>query len=180
MMILRLITLCIIGLMLLCPVFAKAPEKAKIAFVSREGSNWGIDMMNPDGSDRVNLIQLTGSINQLDWSPSGKQILFGTRNNNGLHDIFIMEADGTNAQPLFKAQNYKREPAWSPDGKQIAYMAYSKILGAWNIHIATTDAQSVEPIILVDRLGGDPCLVTRWHKDSLCNGCRPKKGNLYL
>ena len=157
MKVLRLITLCIISLMLLlCPAFAKAPEKAKIAFVSREGSRWGIDMMNPDGSDRVNLIQLTRSINQLAWSPDGKQILFGTRNKNGLHDIFIIEADGTNAQPLFKAQNYKREPAWSPDGKQIAYMAYSKILGAWNIHIATTDTQSIEPIIPVDRLGGDP------------------------
>ena len=156
MKILRLITLCIIGLMLLCPAFAQAPEKAKIAFVSREGNSRGIDMMNPDGSDRVNLIQLTGGINQLAWSPSGEQILFGARNNRGLHDIFIMEADGTNAQPLFKAQNYKREPAWSPDGKQIAYMAYSKILSAWNIHIATIDEQSVEPIIPVDRMGGDP------------------------
>ncbi len=156
MKILRLIILCIIVMMLLCPAFAKSPEKAKIALVSREGGSWGIDMINPDGSDRVNLIQFTGSINQLAWSPDGKQILFGTRNNNGLHDIFIVEADGTNAQPLFKAQNYKREPAWSPDGKQIAYMAYSKILGAWHIHIATTDEQSVEPIIPVDRLGGDP------------------------
>ncbi len=156
MKILRLIILCIIALMLLCPAFAKSPEKAKIAFVSREGGSWGIDMINPDGSDRVNIIQFTGSINQLTWSPSGEQILFGARNNNGLHDIFIMEADGTNDQPLFKAQNYKREPAWAPDGKQIAYMAYSKILSAWHIHIATTDEQSVEPIIPVDRLGGDP------------------------
>ena len=156
MKILRLIILCIIVLMLLCPAFAKSPEKAKIAFVSREGGSWGIDMINPDGSDRVNLIQFTGSINQLAWAPDGKQILFGTRNNNRLHDIFIVEADGTNAQPLFKTQNYKREPTWAPDGKQIAYMAYSKILDAWHIHIATTDEQSVEPIIPVDRLGGDP------------------------
>ena len=65
MKILRLITSCIIGLMLLCPAFAQVPEKAKIAFVSREGNSRGIDMMNPDGSDRVNLIQLTGGINQL-------------------------------------------------------------------------------------------------------------------
>ncbi|MDE0313550.1 MAG: hypothetical protein OXM61_01495 [Candidatus Poribacteria bacterium] len=156
MKILRPIALCIIGLMLLCPAFAKVPTKAKIAFVSEKDNSWGIDMMNPDGSDRVNLIQHQGGVNQLAWSPDGKQILFGTRNDKGTHDIFIMDADGANAKPLFKAQNYKREPAWSPDGKQIAYMAYSKISGAWHIHIASTDEQSVEPTIPVGRLGGAP------------------------
>ncbi len=127
--------------MLLCPVMAKAPATAKIAFVSKIDNTWGIDMMNPDGGNRVNLIRKT--VNQLAWSPLGEQILFGARNNNGLHDIYVMDADGTNMKPVFDTGNYKREPSWSPDGKQIAYMAYSKISQSWNIHIATTDGQSV-------------------------------------
>ena len=153
MKLIRLIILCSIGLTLLCPVFANTPVKAKIAFVS---NNMSIEIMNPDGSARENLIRDTHGINQLAWSPSGEHILFGSRNAEGNHDIFIVNADGTNKKPLLATQNYKRQPTWAPDGKQIAYMAYSKIWQSWSIQVATTDGKSITPIIRVHMHGGEP------------------------
>lgn len=151
----RLVILCSIGLMLLCPVFAVAPKQAKIAFVSNI-DGWGIDIMNTDGNIRKNIIKHTGGINQLAWSPSGEQILFGARNTDGNHDIFIVNADGTGKKKLFETLTYKRQPTWSPDGDKIAYMAYSKIWESWSIFVATTDGNFSSPLIRVDRRGGDP------------------------
>ncbi|MCY4403968.1 MAG: hypothetical protein OXD54_15500 [Candidatus Poribacteria bacterium] len=153
MKLIRLILFCSIGLILLCPVFANAPVKAKIAFVS---NGTRIEIMNPDGSARENLIRDTRGINQLAWSRSGERILFGSRNSEGIHDIFIINADGTNKRPFFTTQNYKRQPTWAPDGKQIAYMAYSRIWQSWSIHVATTDEKLITPVIPVHMHGGEP------------------------
>ena len=151
----RFVILCSIALMLLCPVFAVALKRAKIAFVSNV-DGWGIDIMNPDGSMRKKLIKHSGGLNQLAWSPSGEQILFGARNTDGKHDIYIVNSDGTEHRQLFQTLNYKREPAWSPDGEKIAYMAYSKIWESWSIFVATTDGNFVSPLIRIDQRGGDP------------------------
>lgn len=49
----------IIFLMLMCetvcPLFAKAPTTPKILFTSRRDGNLEVYMMNPDGSEQVNL-----------------------------------------------------------------------------------------------------------------------------
>lgn len=155
MKVIRLFILCSIGLMLLNPVFAVAPEKAKIAFVTNK-NGWGIDIMNPDGRERKKLITHASSINQLAWSPSGEHILFGARNSEGNHDIYIVNADGSDMMKLFDTPNYKRQPAWSPDGDKIAYMAYSKIWESWSIYVATIDGKLIAPVIRVGRHGGDP------------------------
>ena len=40
-----------------CQVFAEAPTMPKILFTSRRDGNYEIYMMNPDGSEQVNLTQ---------------------------------------------------------------------------------------------------------------------------
>ena len=159
MRILRFSLLYIFSVLLSFSAFAQAPTTAKIAFVSGGRNPSGvfessIYMMNPDGSDLVNLISSRQGINQIAWEPTGERILFGFDHGDD-HDIYIMNADGTDARRMFIEQRYRREPAWSPDGKRIAYTAWAQGIG-WSIHIASTDGQLGTPIVEVGRGGGQP------------------------
>ena len=162
MKILRSFLLWCLSILLLCPsIFAQAPTTAKIAFVSWGNNPSGvyqsnIYMMNPDGSDLVNLISRSrgGGINHIAWEPSGQRILFCS-DHKGKHDIHVMNADGTDAQPLFIEPRYRVEPTWSPDGKWIVYVASAKPIGR-SIHIAPTNGQPGQPIVQVGTHGGQP------------------------
>ncbi len=101
-------------------VWAKAPETAKITFMSKRDGNAEIYIMNPDGSEQVNLTQHRAADYTPAWSPNGKQILFSS-DRDGIFDLYLMDADGTNVRKVFASSKYRWEPAWSPDGKRIAY-----------------------------------------------------------
>lgn len=152
---------CLSALLLCPPIFAQAPTTAKIAFVSRGINPSGIYqsniyMMNPDGSDLVNLINRPrgSGINHIAWEPSGQRILFCS-DHKGKHDIHVMNADGTDAKPMFTEPRYRVEPTWSPDGKWIAYVASAKPMGR-SIYMAPTNGGSGEPIVQVGTHGGQP------------------------
>ena len=101
-------------------VWAKAPETAKIVFMSKRDGNPEIYIMNPDGSEQVNLTQHPAADYQPAWSPNGKQILFSS-DRDGIFDLYLMDADGANVRKVFANSKYRWEAAWSPDGKRIAY-----------------------------------------------------------
>ena len=64
--------------MIVCPVFAKAPATAKIAFTSSGDGNRDIYLMNPDGTEWVNLTNHPASDISPAWSPTGEQIIFSS------------------------------------------------------------------------------------------------------
>ena len=101
-------------------VWAKTPETAKIAFMSKRDGNPEIYIMNPDGSEQVNLTQHPAADYHPAWSPNGKHILFSS-DRDGIFDLYLMDADGTNVRKVFPSSKYRWEPTWSPDGKRIAY-----------------------------------------------------------
>ncbi|MCY3549496.1 MAG: hypothetical protein OXH39_03470 [Candidatus Poribacteria bacterium] len=101
-------------------VWAEAPTTAKVAFMSKRDGNPEIYIMNPDGSDQVNLTQHPAADYHPAWSPNGKQILFSS-DRDGIFDLYLMDADGTNVRKVFASSKYRWEPAWAPDGKRIAY-----------------------------------------------------------
>ena len=160
MKIFRFFLLWCLSILLLCPsILAQAPTTAKIAFVSWDNHpsavhRFGIYMVNPDGSDLINLISRHRGINHIAWEPSGQRILYCS-DHNGKHDIHVMNADGTDAKPMFIEPRYRVEPTWSPDGKRIAYIASAPLVGR-SIHIASTDGQPGKPIVQVGRHGGQP------------------------
>ncbi|MCG9130889.1 PD40 domain-containing protein [Candidatus Poribacteria bacterium] len=108
----------------MCQVFAEAPTTPKILFTSTRDGNQEIYMMNPDGSEQMNLTQHPATDFGAVWSPTGEQILFvSDRRGTHVHDLYLMDPDGSNIRRVFKRKITadKRSPTWSPDGKRFAY-----------------------------------------------------------
>ena len=110
-----------------CPLFAQAPTTPKILFTSLRDGNSEVYIMNPDGSEQVNLTQHPAIDQQAIWSPTGEQILFVSNRSDfrprGTRDLYLMDPDGSNVRRVFKRkiEAWRTAPTWSPDGKQIAY-----------------------------------------------------------
>ena len=123
-----LLIFCMILLMLMCGgvfrVFANAPTTPKILFTSSRDGNREIYMMNPDGSEQVNLTQHRAEDMSAVWSPTGDKILFvSNRQGTRVRDLYVMNPDGSNVRRVFKkkAKGQRSNPAWSTDSKQFAY-----------------------------------------------------------
>lgn len=139
-------------------VYAQAPETEKIVFVSKRDGNAEIYIMNPDGSEQVNLTQHPAEDYNPAWSPNGKQIVFSSDRTDDVFDLYLMNPDGKNVQKVFKDNEYRRYPAWSPDGKHIAYAQADKrkAIRAWGarfaptadhtLYIATPNGTSIEKL----------------------------------
>jgi|GEM_PF-795108 len=115
----------------------------KIAFVSGDPSNIynkDIWVMNPDGSNAVNLTPNTPQSVEVSpaWSPDGAQIAFsrsatGDAAGGG---IYVMNADGSNQTRVPIAGN-AHPVVWSPDGTKFAYAAERD--GAMHICVSNID-----------------------------------------
>ena len=137
-------TIWLLNLMLfclvVCHVWAEAPKTAKIAFASTRNGTRDIYLMNPDGSQSVNLTRDFADDLDPVWSPTGKKILF-VSDRNGMRDLYLMNPDGENVRQMFKKLAHREDPTWSPDGKRIAYVR-GKV-----IYIATLGKQTETPIV---------------------------------
>ena len=142
------------------PTWAKAPSTAKIVFTSNRDGNSEIYVMNPDGSQQVNLTEHPAADFDPVWSPTGEQILFNS-NRDGEWDLYFMDADGKNVRKVFAKSADRRQPTWSPDGKQIAYLQTDE----WAIYTATIDGKTVEKIADTGEDGGSPA----WSPDGTGN-----------
>ena len=115
-------------LLLMCAgvfhVSAKAPTAPKILFTSTRDGNRDVYIMNPDGSEQVNLTQHPADDQQAVWSPTGEKILFvSDRQGARVRDLYMMNPDGSDVQRVFKRKIdvWRTTPSWSPDSKQFAY-----------------------------------------------------------
>ena len=139
----------IISVMLLCAdislLLAKAPTIPKILFTSARDGNREVYIMNPDGSEQVNLTQHPATDLQAIWSPTGEQILF-VSNREGVRDLYLMDPDGSNVRRVLKKKGKinKKRPTWSPDGKHIAYYLMDWKGPSSGIYILTLGEQEEE------------------------------------
>ena len=107
-----------------CQVFADL----RIAFYSdREGREIAVGqrerevfVMNPDGSNPVNLTKQIGVDTLPSVSLDKTKYLFSS-NRTGDYEIFLMNVDGSNRVNLTNAPESDYSPRWSPDGRQILW-----------------------------------------------------------
>ena len=137
---LRLLSCVLIG-MCAFPILAKAPKTAKIVFAANRTGNREIYLMNPDGSEQVNITRNKADDVSPAWSPTGESIAFSS-NRDGIRDLYLMDADGRNVRRMFGKPAQRASPAWSPDGKQIAYRRYEQ--GKRFIYIGTIESEKEE------------------------------------
>ena len=131
------------------PLFAKAPTTPKILFTSApELDNYEVYVMNPDGTEQVNLTQHSANDLQAVWSPTGEKILF-VSDRGGVRDLYMMNPDGSNVRRVFKrkAETWRTSPTWSPDAKQFAYRHINWNNDRFGIYIATLGEQDVEKLV---------------------------------
>ncbi len=88
----KLVVLVIVNLLVLnvniFPIFAQAPTTPKILFTSARDGNRDVYIMNPDGSEQVNLTQHRADDQQAVWSPTGEKILFVSDRGGGERPLF--------------------------------------------------------------------------------------------
>jgi len=107
---------------------AWSPDGRKIAFsgLPRAGSTLDtIQLMNPDGSDVVDL----GAPGECaTWSPDTTKLMYCSHPGDGNWAVWVMDADGRNRRQLTHpslippAGGHGDYPgAWSPDGEQVVY-----------------------------------------------------------
>ena len=130
-----------------CQVFAKAPTTPKILFMSTRDGNREVYMMNPDGTEQVNLTQHPAIDQTAVWSPTGEQILF-VSDRGGVRDLYLMDPDGTNVRRVFKKKirAWRKNATWSPDGKQFAYIYEDWNRLEFGMYLGTFGEEDVEPL----------------------------------
>jgi Tol biopolymer transport system component len=96
-----------------------------------------------DGSDPHRLTPYSLRVDDADWSPDGKRIVFEAYphgHDNAYGDIYVIDATG--GQPTNLTQNPVGEagsldPVWSPDGKKILFLDIRKVNGVGRYGLAT-------------------------------------------
>ena len=146
---------CLLGVSVLClkvcVVFAKAPDTPKTVFAKTSGveKTRDIYLMNPDGSEKVNLTKHRADDISPVWSPTGEHILFTSDREQKAWqtwDLYLMEPDGSNVRKVFDKWQIRTSPTWSPDGKRIAY-SYGAI-GNNFLYIGTIDGKEEERVAI--------------------------------
>ncbi|MDP3047367.1 MAG: DPP IV N-terminal domain-containing protein, partial [Chloroflexota bacterium] len=97
----------------------------RIALSARRAGRAQVWVLNPDGSDPIQLTT-DGGENPA-WSPDGEHIAY-TFNSR----VYVMEADGSGKRQLTTGEElFDQSPvlAWSPDGKRLAYAHFQPLQG---------------------------------------------------
>ncbi|UJP64430.1 S9 family peptidase [Mongoliitalea daihaiensis] len=97
------------------PMFS--PDGTRIVFIK----NRQLWMMESTGKNLAPLLETTGTVSQVSWSPDGKSLLFSV--NRGTHSM-IATVDMFSKQVSWIAPSFYKDaqPTWSQDGQYIAFI----------------------------------------------------------
>jgi TolB protein len=135
----------------------------RIAFVSDASGDHEVWLINPDGSE---LLQLTGeetppNTGPLSWSPDGQRIVFTADGGEGEEsaDIYVVEADRPGARRITHTDSQELLPQFLPDGS-IFYWDRSTG-GGWIIDDDGSNRRHVDGVVPSGVLSPDGTAVLR-------------------
>ena len=137
-----------------------------VLFETNRDGNLEIYLMNPDGSQPMNLTHHPDADNYVTWSPDGTKIAFVSRR-DGNSEIYVMNADGSNPTNLTNHPDSDYNPVWSPDGDRIAFTTTREstgpvlsadpklIINGYNVEIFVMNADGTGQINVSNHVGWD-------------------------
>jgi TolB protein len=125
-----------------------SPDGTQLVFLrargTAESAPAALFTVRLDGSDLHQLTPYSLRVDQSDWSPDGKRIVFEAyphgRGNGAYGDIFVIKATG--GHPINLTQNPvgqagSLDPVWSPDGKKLLFLDIRRVNGVGRYGLAT-------------------------------------------
>lgn len=100
---------------------AFSPDGAKIAFISNEGGNNDIWIMDSDGKSRTQITSHQGSDDYVEWTAGGRSLLWSSDRGNGDADIWQVDIQTGEKRQLNDDACFDISPAASPNGRLIAF-----------------------------------------------------------
>ena len=146
--------------------------KTKIAFVSREGGNKELYLMDYDGKNS-RKVTANGSINLSPrWSPDGKKLLY-TSFQGGRASIYVKGLATFDEKKLIDSEDMNTGGSWSPTGKEIVFSlsrdgdsdlflteygsgSLRRITSGWGLDVSPEWSPDGEEISFVSDKGGNP------------------------
>lgn len=102
-----------------------------------------------DGSDARQLTDGSGVVWGARWSPDGKRLAFGAKDEQGALHVFLTNADGSARRQVTRSTSGEQfqMPAWSPDASQFAVQGGVRGQPAhiWIVDAATGAARKLSP-----------------------------------
>ena len=97
-----------------------SPDGRKLACISMRSKNYGLWVMNADGTNQTRLTWDGFGDRAPRFSPDGKKIVYWSLA-DGQADIWIINADGNEKTRLTTRSYQDIYPSWSPDGKKVIF-----------------------------------------------------------
>jgi Tol biopolymer transport system component len=124
---------------------AWSPDSKQIAFLSSRNSGtfgntrYDLYIMDQDGTNvRRYTYQVAADTTwNINWSPDGRRIIFGSGSWAGGADIFMIDVAYGLARNITRDSARDGSPVWSPDGQQVAFE--SRRTGNWEINLISAD-----------------------------------------
>jgi len=103
--------------------FFKADSTGWVVCVKlNENGNGDIAAIKPDGTTLM-LTDDDADDTAPDWSPDGRKLVFSSNRQDGVYQLFTMDADGKNLNQLTIGGGAKMEPVYDTDGHHIVHIA---------------------------------------------------------
>jgi serine/threonine protein kinase len=127
---------------------------SQLAYVSDHSGMPQIFIMNSDGSNPLQITNLTFGACQPSWSPDGERLVFTSPCSKRQDDypganLYIINSNGSNLIPLQTGAEGNFDPAWSPDGTRIAFTSLRD--GSRQIYVLTLGNNQVTRLTGVSR-----------------------------
>ena len=120
-----------------------SPGGEKIAYVSSDGVNSNIYIMDSDGSNKIKVTNSNSINNSISFSPDGLRIVF-VSDRLGNKELFSIGVDGTNIIQLTDVSESHEEddfPSYSPSEDKIIFQRYSGC--GYHIMTISTDGSNL-------------------------------------